>query len=44
VPVLILSGMTESLSAERRAMADAVLTKPIDMSTLLDAIGSATVA
>jgi len=44
VPVLVLSGMTESLSAERRALASAVLTKPIDMSDLLDAIGMAVAA
>jgi DNA-binding response OmpR family regulator len=44
VPVLVLSGMTEALSAERRALATAVLTKPIDMSVLLDAIGEAVAA
>ena len=38
VPVLVLSGMTEALSAERRSQAAAVLSKPIDMSDLLDAI------
>jgi CheY-like chemotaxis protein len=44
VPVLVLSGMTEALSAERRAQASAVLTKPIDMYDLLDAIGNAAAA
>ena len=44
VPVLVLSGMTEALSAERRALATAVLTKPIDMSVLLDAIDEAVAA
>ena len=44
VPVLVLSGMTEALSDERRALASAVLTKPIDMSDLLDAIGQAVAA
>ena len=41
IPVLVLSGMTEALSAERRAQATAVLSKPLDMRMLLDAIGSA---
>lgn len=44
VPVLILSGLTEALSDDRRAMAAGVLRKPIDMADLLDAIGSAAAA
>jgi len=38
VPVIIISGMTESLSEERRARAAAVLTKPIDPALLLDTL------
>src|SRR2546430_11729672 len=38
VPVLIISGLPETLTEERRAQATAVLTKPVDMTTLLDAI------
>src|SRR5438309_2118104 len=41
VPVLILSGMTEALSQERRSMATAVLAKPIDMADLIQAVGDA---
>jgi DNA-binding response OmpR family regulator len=44
VPVLVLSGLTESLSQEHRDQACAVLAKPVDMSVLLDAIGSAAAA
>lgn len=44
VPVVVLSGLTESLSEERRAMAAAVLPKPIDMCVLLDTIESAVAA
>ena len=39
VPIVILSGMTEALTAERRARADAVLSKPFEISALMDAIG-----
>jgi len=35
VPVVVVSGMTESLSESRRAMAAAVLEKPIDFDRLL---------
>ena len=35
VPVVVVSGMTESLSEGRRAMAAAVLEKPIDFDRLL---------
>jgi len=38
VPVLIISGLPEALTEERRAQATAVLTKPVDMTVLLDAI------
>jgi DNA-binding response OmpR family regulator len=41
VPVLIMSGMTESLSEDRRALADGVLSKPFRLETLVDAISSA---
>ena len=44
VPVLILSGMTEALSAERRALANAVIEKPVDLDTLLDLIGNVATA
>ena len=40
VPVLVISGMTEVLSAERRALANRVLTKPFRLDTLVDAISS----
>src|SRR6266540_6617037 len=38
VPVLIISGLPEALTDERRAQATAVLTKPVDMTVLLNAI------
>jgi CheY-like chemotaxis protein len=41
VPVLIVSGLPESLTEERRAQATAVLAKPVDLSVLLDAIQKA---
>ena len=41
VPVVILSAMAETLSPERRAQADAVLSKPIRLHSLLAAVGAA---
>ncbi len=41
VPVLVISGLPETLTPERRAQATAVLTKPIDISSLFAAIESA---
>jgi len=41
VPVLIISGLPESLTEERRAQATAVLAKPVDISVLLDALQKA---
>jgi DNA-binding response OmpR family regulator len=41
VPVLIISGLPETLTEERRAQATAVLTKPVDIGSLLAAIQSA---
>ena len=38
VPVLIISALPETLTEERRAQATAVLTKPVDLTTLLDTI------
>jgi two-component system repressor protein LuxO len=38
VPVVVVSGLIESLSEERRALAAAVLAKPIDIERLLDAL------
>ena len=38
VPVIVLSGLTEILSEERRALAAAVLAKPFDMERLLDVL------
>jgi CheY-like chemotaxis protein len=35
VPVVILSAMTETLAPERRALADALLSKPVSLSVLL---------
>jgi len=35
VPVVVISGLTESLSEERRALAAGVLGKPIDVERLL---------
>jgi CheY-like chemotaxis protein len=35
IPVVILSAMTETLTPERRAMADAVLSKPVSLNGLL---------
>ena len=35
VPVVILSAMTETLTPERRALADAVLSKPVSLNGLL---------
>ena len=42
VPVLVISGLTEALSNERRAQLSAVLSKPFRMSALLDALSRAT--
>lgn len=44
VPVVIISGLPETLSEERRAMATAVLAKPLDMTVLLDTIHDACLA
>jgi DNA-binding response OmpR family regulator len=41
VPVVVLSGLTESLNDERRALATAVLGKPIDIKRLLDTLVAA---
>ena len=38
VPVIILSGMTEALSEQRRELAAAVLTKPFEPDVLVDAV------
>ena len=38
VPVIVLSGLTEILSEERRALAAAVLAKPFDVERLLDVL------
>jgi DNA-binding response OmpR family regulator len=38
VPVIVLSGLTEILSEERRALAAAVLAKPFDTERLLDVL------
>jgi DNA-binding response OmpR family regulator len=38
VPVLIVSGLPEALSEERRGQAAAVLTKPFQLDTLVNAI------
>ena len=38
VPVVLLSGLIESLSEERRAQAAAALAKPIDIKRLLDVL------
>src|SRR5438309_566832 len=44
VPVLIISGLPETLTEERRAQATAVLTKPVDIASLLNAIHTACAA
>lgn len=41
VPVLIISALPETLTEERRAQATAVLTKPVDIASLLNAIQAA---
>ena len=38
VPVIVLSGLTEILSEERRSLAAAVLAKPFDPERLLDVL------
>jgi CheY-like chemotaxis protein len=38
VPVVIVSAMTETLSPERRALADAVLSKPVSLNGLLSTL------
>jgi len=38
VPVVVVSGLIETLSEERRALAAAVLSKPIDSASLLQAV------
>ena len=40
VPVLLMSGLTDELPAERRALADAVLAKPFRLDTLIQAISA----
>lgn len=44
IPVLILSGSPEALTAERRAMAGRVMSKPLELQTLLDAVRAACVS
>ena len=41
VPVLIMSGLSEALSDERRSLAAAVLAKPFRLDTLVNAVTSA---
>jgi len=41
VPVLVISGLPEVLTDERRARASAVLSKPFQMTELLDALSHA---
>ena len=38
VPVVILTGMADALSGDRRAQASKVLSKPVSLEELLDAI------
>ena len=38
IPVIVVSGMTESLAGERRALAFEVIAKPFDNDLLLDAV------
>jgi CheY-like chemotaxis protein len=40
VPVVLMSGMTESVPADRRALADVVLSKPFTLDSLLGALSS----
>ena len=40
IPVIIVSALPEALTPERRALADAVLAKPIDPRVLLDLLRS----
>jgi CheY-like chemotaxis protein len=44
VPVIVVSGMTEILSAERRALADRVIEKPFDLTELIEAVEAACAA
>jgi CheY-like chemotaxis protein len=44
VPVIVVSGMTEILSAERRVLADRVITKPFDAKDLIEAVDAACAA
>ena len=41
VPVVVLSGLTESLSEERCRLAAAVVSKPVRMESLLDVVAQA---
>ena len=41
IPVLVVSGLPEALTAERRALATAVVEKPFDANTLLEAVRAA---
>jgi len=41
VPVVVVSGLAETLSYERRTLAAAVLAKPVGLGSLLDAIRNA---
>ena len=41
VPIVVLSGLTESLSEERRKLAAAVLSKPVRIERLLEVVAQA---
>jgi CheY-like chemotaxis protein len=41
VPILVVSGLPEALTNERRAQAAAVISKPLDIASLLNAVQSA---
>ena len=42
VPVVLVSGLVESVSEERQAMATAVLPKPFEVDRLVDIVRNAT--
>ena len=41
VPIVVLSGLAESLSEERRKLAAAVLSKPVEVERLVDVVARA---
>jgi CheY-like chemotaxis protein len=41
IPVVVVSALTETLTEERRALAAAIVSKPVEATTLVDAVEKA---